>query len=135
MCRETRLSGMKRRAQSFQEFLFAMTTRADPACAPFMRTVAGLTFALAAAVPAANVEPASAASIIPHKVGLGRVLTTSDGGQIYGFDIDQNGGDGVLSSAGYDQGGNFFVSVETFDQDTGKITRSFAKKNSARNSY
>jgi hypothetical protein len=112
-----------------------MTTRSDPARAPFMRTVAGLTFAVAAAFLAANVGLASAASIIPHKVGLGRVLTTRDGGEIYGFDIDQNGSDGVLSSAGYDQGGNFFVSVETFDQDTGKITKSFAKKNSARNSY
>lgn len=69
-----------------------------------------------------------------HPVGLGKVLSTKDGGQIYGFDIDQNGKDGVLASAGYN-GNTFFVSVETFDEDTGKITRSFATKNSARNSY
>jgi hypothetical protein len=77
-------------------------------------------------------EPAAASG--SHHVGLGKVLTTKDGGQIYGFDIDQNGTDGVLASAGY-QGNTFVVSVETFDQDTGKITKSFATKNSARNSY
>jgi hypothetical protein len=76
---------------------------------------------------------ASAASA-PHTVGLGNILTTSDGGQIYGFDIDQNGKDGVLASAGY-SGNTFFVSVQTFDEDSGKITKTFATKNSARNSY
>ena len=35
----------------------------------------------------------------PAKVGPGAILTTSDGGQIYGFDVDQNGTDGVLPSA------------------------------------
>lgn len=53
-----------------------------------------------------------------HPVGLGKVLTTKDGGQIFGFDIDQFGDDGVLATAG---------SVETFDQNTGKIVRSFGK--------
>lgn len=69
-----------------------------------------------------------------HPVGLGQVLTTKDNVQIYGFDIDQAGGDGVLASAGY-QGNSFVVSVETFDQDTGAITKSFATRDSARNSY
>src|SRR5580698_7603886 len=77
------------------------------------------------------VLPASAGT-----VGLGAVLTTKDGGQIYGFDIDQHGDDGVLASA-QDAGGDgdFLVSVETFDQNTGKITRSFAKYQGPRNSY
>src|SRR5438067_7042898 len=88
---------------------------------------------LSAALLAAS--PAGAGSAVPHTVGLGKVLTTRDGGEIYGFDIDQNGNDGVLASAGYDSGGNFFVSVETFNQDKGTITRSFATRNSARNSY
>jgi hypothetical protein len=77
---------------------------------------------------------AHSATLAPHKVGLGKVLTTKDNVQIYGFDIDQNGDDGVLSSAGY-QGNSFVVDVETFDQNSGKITKSFATKNSARNSY
>ena len=48
---------------------------------------------------------------------LGPVLTTSDGGQIFGFDIDSNGNDGVLASAGGQ------ISVQTFDETTGKITK------------
>jgi hypothetical protein len=70
----------------------------------------------------------------PQQVGLGAVLTSKDNVQIYGFDINQNGSDGVLASAGY-QGNNFVVDVETFNQDSGKITKSFATKNSAKNSY
>ncbi len=53
----------------------------------------------------------------PGNVGLGAVLT-SDGGQIFGFDINQSGDDGVLATA---------RNVETFDQNTGKVIRSFGK--------
>lgn len=83
---------------------------------------------------AALLLSAAGAPVAPHKVGLGKTLTTKDGAEIYGFDIDQNGTDGVLASAGY-HGSAFVVSVETFNEDTGKITKSFATKNSARNSY
>ena len=97
------------------------------------RTVPGMVLTFAVSLHAAGAAPAQPNA--PDKVGLGKVLTTKDGGQIYGFDIDQNGNDGVLASAGYDSGGNFFVSVETFDQNKGAIKKSFATKNSARNSY
>ena len=53
-----------------------------------------------------------------HPAGLGNVLTSKDGGQIFGFSIDQFGDDGVLATA---------TSVETFDQNTGKIIKSFGK--------
>lgn len=53
-----------------------------------------------------------------HNVGLGNVLT-SKGGQIFGFDIDRNGNDGVLATAS---------NVETFDQDAGTITKTFPKR-------
>jgi hypothetical protein len=70
------------------------------------------------------------------QVGLGAVLTTQDGGQIFGFDIDQNGSDGVLASAQtIDDQGDVLVSMETFDQDTGKITKVFAKYQGLRNEY
>jgi hypothetical protein len=92
-----------------------------------------LAWGLAAAMSAAT--PADAAQTPGHAVGLGKVLTTKDGGEIYGFDINQNGDDGVLASAGYDQSGNFFVSMQTFDQNTGKITKKFATRNPSRNSY
>src|SRR5271165_53213 len=72
----------------------------------------------------------------PGKVGLGAQLTTADGGQIFGFDIDQFGDDGVLASAQtITSGGELLVSMETFDQNTGKITKAFAKYKGMRNSY
>jgi hypothetical protein len=49
---------------------------------------------------------------------LGPVLTTSGNGQILGFDIDQNGNDGVLAS-----GLSGEISVQTFNETTGKITK------------
>lgn len=79
--------------------------------------------------------PAKAHPGAPGQVGLGKVLTTKDGGQIYGFDINQNGDDGVLASAQNAGGNNYLVSVETFDQDTGKITKSFKKETGPRDSY
>jgi hypothetical protein len=88
---------------------------------------------------AANIWCSEALAGTAHsgrKIGLGKILTTRDGGQIFGFDIDQNGNDGVLASA-QDSGGNgdVLVSVETFDQDKGKIIRSFARDLGPRNSY
>jgi hypothetical protein len=46
------------------------------------------------------------------------VLTTSDHGQIFGFDINSNGNDGVLAS-----GLTSDISVQTFSETTGKITK------------
>jgi hypothetical protein len=77
-----------------------------------------------------------AAAAAPHEAGLGAILTTADGGEIFGFDIDQNGRDGVLaSSQDVNANGEMLVSVETFDQDTGTITKSFAKSLGTKTSY
>ena len=46
---------------------------------------------------------------------------TQFGGQVFGFDIDQNGSEGVLSEAQTLSNGNVLAAVETFDQRTGKI--------------
>jgi hypothetical protein len=56
--------------------------------------------------------------VTPNGGSLGPVLSTSDGGEIFGFDIDQNGNDGFLASASLAK-----ISVQTFDQTTGKITK------------
>ena len=45
------------------------------------------------------------------------------GGQIFGFDIDQNGTEGLLAEAKTLAGGNVLAAVETFDQATGNILR------------
>src|SRR5215472_10153994 len=46
---------------------------------------------------------------------------TKFGGQVFGFDIDQNGSEGVLAEALTLSNGNVDAAVETFDQKTGKI--------------
>jgi hypothetical protein len=57
-------------------------------------------------------------------IGPGNTIVhTQFGGQIFGFDIDQNGTEGVLSEA-QDLGGNkVLAAVETFDQATGAILK------------
>jgi hypothetical protein len=73
-----------------------------------------------------GVEPVSREhSGARHAVGLGKVLT-SNAGQIYGYDIDQSGSDGVLATA---------TNIETFNADTGAIVKSFPKHNPSTNSY
>jgi len=63
-------------------------------------------------------------------------LTTLDGGQIFGFDINQKGNDGALASAQtIDPEGDTLVSVETFNQNTGAITKSFARHQGKRHEY
>jgi len=84
-------------------------------------------FALAGAVAAASLLCGTVNAAPHHPVGLGKVLTSKDGGQIFGFDINQNGDDGVLASADLNQQ-DVPSSVETFDQNTGKITKSFRKR-------
>jgi len=80
--------------------------------------------------------PPTYAATVAHKPGLGATLTTADGGEVFGFDIDQNGTDGVLASVKTVNGnGETLASVETFDQDTGKITKSFAKNLGTHSTY
>jgi hypothetical protein len=57
-------------------------------------------------------------------VGSGSIIVHSKfGGQIFGFDIDANGNEGVLSESSSLPGGNNLAAVETFDQTTGTIIR------------
>jgi hypothetical protein len=51
-------------------------------------------------------------------VGLGTTLTTPFGSQIFGFDIDQHGSDGI-----FDETLDGRSSISTFDQTTGQITK------------
>jgi hypothetical protein len=67
----------------------------------------------------------SAPQSVRHAVGLGQILT-SKGGQIFGFDIDRNGNDGALATS---------VNVETFDQDSGTILKTFPKSPPSGTSY
>lgn len=82
-----------------------------------MRTLRDLAIFLglffgAAALALGQTAPSPAAPIIVH---------SKFGGQIFGFDIDQNGTEGVLSEALNLSNGKVEAAVETFDQKTGKI--------------
>jgi hypothetical protein len=56
--------------------------------------------------------------------GPGKVIVHSKfGGQIFGFDIDQSGTEGVLSEALFETNGNVTAAVETFSQSTGQILK------------
>jgi hypothetical protein len=60
--------------------------------------------------------------------GAGNLLVHSKfGGQIFGFDIDQNGTEGVLSESQTLNNGKVVSAVETFDQKTGKILKVLIK--------
>lgn len=51
----------------------------------------------------------------------GILVHSKFGGQIFGFDIDQNGTEGLLAEAKSLSNGNVLAAVETFDQASGRI--------------
>jgi hypothetical protein len=53
----------------------------------------------------------------------GVLVHSQFGGQIFGFDIDQNGTEGLLAEAKVLNNGNVLAAVETFDQASGKILK------------
>jgi hypothetical protein len=68
----------------------------------------------------------SGASPFAHRnVGPGIVVRSKFGLQIFGWAIDENGTDGMLTEAG-----NHVSYLETFDQTTGAITKVVAKQHS-----
>jgi hypothetical protein len=97
---------------------------------PF-RLLIGAVSCCLAALPSACAGAGGATPATPFQSGsgvaaakgggprLGKVLTSQVGGQIFGFDIDASGNDGILATS---------TSIESFDQDTGKITGAFPKK-------
>jgi hypothetical protein len=64
-------------------------------------------------------------------IGPGTTIVHSKfGGQIFGFDIDQNGTEGVLSESQLLANGNVLAAVETFDQASGAILNVVSKTES-----
>jgi len=57
------------------------------------------------------------------------VVQDKFGGQIFGYDIDHNGSEGMLSEDLTLNDGKLLIDTETFDQKTGKIIKVVAKKN------
>src|SRR5580658_395584 len=66
--------------------------------------------------------------------GPGTVIVHSKfGGQIFGFDIDQSGTEGLLSEDLDLSGGDVLAAVETFSQSTGEIMDVVSKTENADN--
>jgi hypothetical protein len=80
--------------------------------------------------PAAGSQPLSTQTRTGaqrHTVGLGPVVTSQFGGQIFGWDMNQNGNDGLLTETVL--GGSEVVNaIETFDESTGEITKVVQKR-------
>ena len=62
-------------------------------------------------------------------------VNTALGGFILGYDIDQNGTEGILAEALSLGNGTFNVAVETFDQRTGKILKIASQQNATKNDF
>ncbi|HEY7995167.1 MAG TPA: hypothetical protein VID24_13220 [Candidatus Eremiobacteraceae bacterium] len=67
--------------------------------------------------------------LIESAFTIGKVIRTADGGQVFGFDVDFGGDDGLLASSQTVSGGNVKSSVETFSQSKGTITKTLARTN------
>jgi hypothetical protein len=82
-----------------------------------------LSFCLAALICCSAVAVAQTHEFQPNfSAGPTGILVHSlFGGQIFGFDIDQNGAEGLLAEAKTLSNGNVLAAVETFDQATGNI--------------
>ena len=73
---------------------------------------------------------AARAGLATRSSGLepdGVIVQSKFGGQIFGFDIDQAGNEGVLCEAQDLQGGKVLAAIETFDQTTGAIIKVIQK--------
>jgi hypothetical protein len=96
----------------------------------FVAALAALAAASSAAAPVPRSIDAGSADISPFPPpGLAPLIVTPQfGGRIFGFDIDPNGTEGILSEAQDLADGNVLAAVETFDQRTGAILRVIAQQ-------
>lgn len=74
----------------------------------------------------ARPSTAPVAGVRPQTVGLGPVVHSRFAGEIFGWDIDQNGSDGVLTETVLS--GTVINAIETFDESTGQITKVVQKR-------
>ena len=78
--------------------------------------------------------PSAAARRAP--IGIGTVVVhPALGGIILGYDIDQNGTEGLLSEFVALAGGKSNIAVETFDQQTGAIVKIVTEQMDTKNSW
>jgi WD40 repeat protein len=97
----------------------------------FCRVIAVALFSLPCFVAA---QTSAAKPSATQPVGPGNVVvSTKFGGQIFGFDVDQNGTEGILADVRLFNNGDVLSAVETFDLKTGKILNVLSKETNGDN--
>jgi hypothetical protein len=91
--------------------------------------LAGRVFAGRAVAPVPGGAPAL------RRASLGPIVQPAVPGEILGFDIDQHGNDGLFANYRDLKNGKTEVSVETFDERTGKITKIVTKGETQNGGY
>ena len=81
----------------------------------------------------AGTRPPSDVSVLPNIDSI--IVEGRFGGRIFGFDIDQNGNEGILSEAVTREDGTVLAAVETFNQRTGEIIRVVSRVESEADDY
>jgi len=116
------------RPASFTNFSQTPNTTEDRARYPGIHMRNTLNRFVAVLFLAASAFPQSRDFKPSPSAGPGAVLVhTKFGGQIFGFDIDQTGTEGLLSEAKNLSSGKVLAAVETFDQTTGQILKVVSK--------
>jgi hypothetical protein len=81
------------------------------------------------AIPTAGAAERSTFQANPNAGAADVIVRGKLGGLIFGFEIDPNGTEGLLSEAVSNSDGTVTAAVETFDQATGRIIRILRKTN------
>jgi len=91
----------------------------------FCATATGITFCLVVLIFSAVAALGQTDELQSNRPSgpTGVLVHSQFGGQIFGFDIDQNGTEGVLAEAKSFANGNVLAAVETFNQATGNIIK------------
>ncbi len=93
-------------------------------------------FSLAGATPVWAQSQDGRGAEAREQIGGGTTYVYSKfGGSIFGYDIDQNGTEGLLSEGQTLPNGNTLAAVETFDQATGKILKVVKKSENSLDDY
>src|ERR1022692_3831905 len=100
-------------------------------CLSVVFSLTGATAQSSAGATAVSASPGTAQS----PVGLGFVVQDTFGGEIFGYDVDRDGTEGLFSEAEYLQDGNLLIATETFNPTTGAIIAVVEQQNDTQDNF
>ncbi len=77
----------------------------------------------------------SSTEAIQPPVGMGFVVQDTFGGQIFGYDVDRDGTEGLFSEAASLPDGNLLIATETFNPNTGAIIAVVEQQNETQDNF